>query len=309
MDENELISWLTGGDVSIQYQVYRDLLEWDKPALQARIARQGWGLKFLSLQKPDGHWGLKFYQPKWTSTHYTLLDIKNLAIQHNIPRISAIINRILTQEKGPDGGINPSPTIKVSDVCINGLFLNYASYFRADEEQLKSIVDFILSQHMPDGGFNCRLNRSGAVHSSLHTTISVLEGILEYTRNGYTYKLDELKKAEKTAQEFILMHRLFKSDKTGEVIDKKMLVLAYPCRWRYDILRALDYFQSARVPYDERMQDALDIIIKKRNKDHTWNLGAYHPGQVHFKMEQAGHRSRWNTLRAMKVLKWFKVKS
>ena len=163
---------------------------------------------------------------------------------------------LLEQEKGKDGGINPSGTIKNSDVCLNGMFLNYASYFEMDENKLQSIVDFILLQRMDDGGFNCRLNRSGAKHSSLHSTLSVLEGILEYSLNGYSYRLPELKEVEGTSREFILKHRLYISDRTNEIINKNFLKLSYPSRWKYDILRALDYFRLSEIPFDGRMKPA-----------------------------------------------------
>ena len=147
--------------------------------------------------------------------------------------------RVLATEKGPDGGILPIGSTRQSDVCVNGMFLNFASYFKAEEEKLVSIVDFLLSQRVADGGFNCRSNRQGCVHSSLHSTLSVAEGILEYHRNGYAYRLPELLDAATSAREFILMHRLYKSDKTGAVIDPKMTMLSYPCRWRYDVRREL----------------------------------------------------------------------
>ena len=102
-----------------------------------------------------------------------------------------------------------------------------------------------------------------------------------------------------------MQHNLFRSDRTGEIIDKRMLMLSYPSRWRYDILRALDYFQFAGVDYDPRMQDALDVLLKKRRKDNRWPVQAKHPGQTHFEMEKTGGPSRWNTLRSLRVLKHF----
>lgn len=305
MSQNTTLQWLLEGDVAIQYQVYRDLLDQVRPDLQIRIAHEGWGARFLSFQREDGHWGRAYYQPKWISTHYTLLDLKNLGISPDQSEIREIILEVLEVQKGSDGGINPAGTIAQSDVCLNGMFLNFAAYFRMPEEQLCSIVDFILSEHMPDGGFNCRSNRSGAVHSSLHTTLSVLEGFLEFTKNGYTYRVSDLRGIEPMAREFILMHRLFRSDRTGEIIDKRFLLLSYPSRWKYDILRSLDYFQAADMDYDPRMQDALDVIIKKRRADGTWPVQGRHPGQTHFEMEQIGKPSRWNTLRALRVFKHF----
>ena len=307
MSEKQIIDWLLKGDVSIQYQVHRDLLSASREDLRKRITLEGWGAKFLSKRKPNGHWGIKFYQPKWTSTHYTLLDLRNLCIPPGNPLVKESIEIIVNAEKGRDGGIKPMGTDQKCDVCLNGMFLNYASYFKAKKDKLKSIIDFILSQQMHDGGFNCNLNRYGANHSSLHSTLSVLEGITEYENNGYKYRLNELKRTKKSSIEFILLHRLFLSDRTGEIINKDFLRLSYPGRWRYDILKALDYFQYAGVPFDERMEPAIEILLKKRNKEGTWNMQAKHAGQVHFDMEKAGEPSRWNTLRALRVLKHFKI--
>jgi len=305
MTSNEIIGWLLEGDVSIQYQTYRDLLDIDKPGLRKKIEKEGWGSQFLSCRLRNGHWGKSFYQPKWTSSHYTLLDLKNLAISPSNKTIKETLNLVFKNQKGPDGGILPIGLDKKSDVCVNGMVLNYSSYFQVKEELLKSIIDFLLSQQVADGGFNCHSNRKGCVHSSLHSTLSVLEGIWEYKKNGYRYRLKELEKAKRDSEEFILMHRLFKSDKTGEIIKPNFLNLYYPSRWYYDILKAMDYFQYARVKYDRRMDDAMEEIQHKRNKDGLWNLTSPHPGQTHFVMEKTGKPSRWNTLRALRVLNYY----
>ncbi len=310
MKASGLVDWLLQGDVSIQYQVHRDLLGSEKVRLRQRISKEGWGARFLSCRNPDGHWGQRFYQPKWTSTHYTILDLKNLGISPNNKQVRQTLSLILQNLKSPDGGILPIGLDKKSDVCVNGMLLNYAAYFGANEENLKSVIDFLISEHMTDGGFNCYSNsRRGAVHSSLHSTISVVEGIREYARNGYRYRLRALQSAEFKAREFILQHRLFRSDRTGQIIDKKMLMLSFPSRWRYDILRALDYFRLAEVEYDPRMDDAVENLLKKRRADGTWPLQARHPGQTHFEMEKVGRPSRWNTLRALRVLNYFGVET
>lgn len=301
----KVIEWLQEGDVALQYQTWRDLLGEEKPSLQARIEQEGWGRRFLDCRNADGSWGRGFYQPKWTSSHYTLLDLKTLAISPQQIWISESIRDIALTQKGADGGINPSGTISNSDVCINGMFLNYACYFGEQPESLVSIVDFILDQQMEDGGFNCRRNRSGARHSSLHSTLCVLEGMWEYQRNGYQYRAAELEKAACEAREFLLQHRLFKSDCTGEVIHSSLLRFAFPPRWRYNILRALDYFQAARLPWDDRMSDALEVLLAKRKPDGRWRAEAAHPGATHFTMEEARQPGRWNTLLALRVLKCY----
>lgn len=308
MEKDDLIAWLLGGDVSIQYQVHRDLLGTDKIELRNRISTEGWGWRFLRNRNKDGHWGRGFYQPKWTSTHYTILDLKNLGIFPNNKIIKQTLSLILKRLKGPDGGIYPIGKTRSSDVCLNGMFLNYACYFQMEQEDLKSIVEFLVTEHMADGGFNCDSNRrNGAVHSSMHSTISVLEGIFEYKRNGYNYMVEALQKAQAASIEFLLEHKLFRSHRTGSIIDKKMLMLSYPSRWRYDILRALDYFHLAGVKYDPRMDDAIDVVLTKKKADNTWPVQARHPGQTHFDMEKTGKSSRWNTLRALRVLHYYGV--
>lgn len=307
MTGTEIIAWLLSGDVSVQYQTYRDLLDEEKPALQKRISTEGWGKQFLSRQHPDGHWGQAFYQPKWTSSNYTLLDLKNLGISSQNQAIRNAIDNILRNERAPDGGIRPIGVYRRSDMCINGMVMNYACYFKAAERFLTSIVDLMLKEQMSDGGFNCQKHHHGTHHSSVHTTLTVIEGILEYKRNGYTYRLAELEKVVADSHKFLLKHHLFRSDKTGEVISPGFLKFCYPYRWHYDILRALDYFRNAKAAYDPGMEDAIQILLKKRTAEGLWKLPAHYPGQTHFDMEKAANPSRWNTLRALRVLKHFGV--
>ena len=302
MDEQKVIEWLLKGDVSIRYQATRDLLGSDNKDLQKRIASEGWGKQLLSKRKAHGHWGDRFYQPKWTSTHYTLLDLRNLNLSPDNPIAKEAIEQTLQAGKADDGGIPLGPTsTKHSDVCVNGMFLNYASYFKTDEKKLHSVLDSILQEIMPDGGFNCRTARSGARHSSLHSTISVLEGFFEFIRSGSTYRLKDIQKARKSSEEFILIHQLFLSDRSGKIIHNDFLKMSYPFRWKYNILRAMDYFQYSGRKWDSRMEKALNVIRNKRNKDGTWNMQAAHPGKVHFVMEKAGKPGRWNTLMALRI--------
>lgn len=306
---DKIYDWLLEGDISIQYQTRKYLMK--EPLeqlvpLRGRICGEGWGVEFLSKRNPSGHWSRDFYQVKWVNSHYTLLDLRYLEIEPVQPIVETL-NIILGKCKAADGSINESHMLKSGDICINGMFLNYASFFGMPEDKLESVVDFLLNHQMLDGGFNCMSTRSGAVHSSMHTTISVLEGIWEYMKAGYTYRLDELESVKKESEEFILCHKLFKSDKTGEIIDKRWIMLSFPSRWRYDILRALLYFADSNHPYDSRMEDAIQILVSKRKKTGRWPVQAKHSGEVHFDMECTGKESRWNTLRALRVLKEYKL--
>ncbi|MBA4056103.1 MAG: hypothetical protein C0490_15420 [Marivirga sp.] len=308
MDNERIIEWLMDGDVAIQYQVSRDILHSTKTeisALRERIAKEGWGARFLAKQKKDGHWGITFYQPKWTSTHYTLLDLKTISLPNDNKQAKKSTSMVLDQPQGYDGGINLAGSLKYSDVCVNGMILNYSSYFLSEHPVLKNIVDYLLHVQMADGGWNCRYLNPDTSHSSLHSTLSVLEGLLEFRRTNIRYRAAEIKDAEKEAVEFLLKHNLYQSHRTGHTIDEKMLRLSFPCRWRYDILRCLDYLRDAEVSFDLRMQNALEIILNKRRKDGKWLLQQRHAGLVHFDMEKAGTISRWNTLRALRVLSYF----
>jgi hypothetical protein len=307
--DEPMIEWLLQGDVSIQYLTKKYLLNLENhelTLLRKRIATEGWGRRFLEARGENGHWGVDFYLPKWISSHYSLLDLRYLEIEPVDPIIETI-HLILEQSRSSNGSVTESKAKDSGDLCVNGMFLNYASFFGTSEGQLKSIVDYILDNLMPDGGFNCEINRKRVKHSSMHTTICVLEGIWEYHKTGYTYRADELRQAKKSAEEFLLMHHLFKSEKSGEIIDKKWTMLSFPTRWRYDILRALVYFVDAGVPCDPRMHDALDLLISKQRKDGTWPVQMKHPGQVHFDMEKTGSPSRFNTIRALRVLNKYNI--
>lgn len=302
-----IIDWLLDADISLHFQTRKYLLEEDAEGLvflQNRIQLEGWGKKILTKRRSDGHWGRGYYQPKWTSTHYTLLDLRNLEFPKENPLVNESVDLVLRAPVGTRGGINLAKTIHESDVCINGMILNYSSYFLPDDVRLKLIVDYLLEVKMGDGGWNCAYLK-GASHSSLHTTLSVLEGLNEFKSCRVNYRLNEIILAEKLGIEFLLVHHLYKSHRTGKIIDPKMLRLSYPSRWRYDILRALDYFQKAKIKFDHRMSDALNVIKKKQYINGTWLLQAPHEGEVHFEMEKVGKPSRWNTLRALRVLQFY----
>lgn len=308
MSENTVIDWLLLGDVAIQYQTARDILVAKKgtiSSLQKRIETEGWGARFLSKQKENGHWGISFYQPKWTSTHYTLLDLKTIGLPPENIHANRSTGLVLEQPEGNDGGINLARSLKYSDVCVNGMILNYASYFLPHRSELKRIVDYLLKVQMADGGWNCRYLLEDTSHSSLHSTISVLEGLAEFRKTNKNYRMAEIRRAEKKAAEFLLNHNLYQSHRTGQTIDNRMLRLSFPCRWRYDILRCLDYLREAKIPFDVRMEKALQIVLSKKRADGKWELELKHPGDVHFDMERTGAPSRWNTLRALRVLDYY----
>ncbi len=301
MTRSEVVRWLLAGDVAVQFQTSRDLLHRTDLGLQRRIAEEGDGAVLLAARGENRHWGLGFYRPKWTSSHYTLLELSNLGLSPDNDLARETVELILAREQGADGGLDPTPGGRHSDACINGMALNYAAYFGADETQLVSMIDFLLGQQLGDGGFNCRLNRSGAQHSSLHTTLSVFEGISQYRRGGYRHRVDDLGEVEQAAVEFVLRHRLYRSERSQAPIDDEFTRLHHPARWHFDILRCLDAFAAAGVGHDPRMDDALDVLARRRRPDGRWVINRGYPGVTHLPAPQAGQPHRWITLMAMRV--------
>lgn len=306
----EIISWLLEGDPSIRWQVQRDLLKLPEKKYETErklISKEGWAKRLLDLQDSDGRWGGGMYGPKWISTTYTMLTLRLLGLPPNNPQAKHACKLFLDKGFYTDGGINFfSYAWKHSETCITGMILALLSYFRYPDERAHLIALHLMSQQMPDGGWNCD-SYKGATHSSFHTTISVLEGLLEY-EGLFPEKKKVIARSRNRAHEFLLKHRLYKSHRTGEVFDAKMTAMPFPPRWRYDFLRALDYFRACDAPKDERMNDAIELLQKKQKKDGLWLLNSGMSGRKYFDLELAGQPSRWNTLRALRTLNWWNEK-
>jgi hypothetical protein len=298
------IAWLLEGDPAIHWQVMRDLLN-EPPEIfegeRAKVATVGWGKQLLGHQDSDGNWGGGIYTPKWKSTTYTMLLLHQLGLPIDNPQAQQACSHLVDGVYS-DGGINYWKSLKHSETCVSGMVLALLSYFRYPDERVHRLANHLLEQQMADGGWNCK-SYDGATHSSFHTTISVLEGLQEYASSHPTPAT--IMDAAQRGREFLLAHRLYKSHRTGTIVDTAMKQLHFPPRWRYDFIRALDYFQSVNAAKDERIQDAIDLLKEKQNDNGRWILNKPWSGVVFFDMEQTGKESRWNTLRALRVLKWW----
>ncbi|MBE0700335.1 MAG: hypothetical protein IH571_01485, partial [Acholeplasmataceae bacterium] len=167
-------------------------------------------------------------------------------------------------------------------------------------------VDYILDHQFEDGGWNCEWETKDPKSSSLHTTLSVLEGFSDYLENTYVYRLQDIKNAIPKGQAFILKKHLFRSVKTNEIINQAFLNCPFPSRWKYDILRALTYFAYVKHPYDIRMEEAIQILEEKMRADGTMPKDKAHAGKMHFMLESGRNQSRWNTFRMLFVLKAYR---
>ncbi len=306
---DSVIDWLLDGDPAIRWQTLRDLCDAPAQAVARErrlVAEQGWGAKLLARQDPDGRWARALYSPKWTSTTYTMHLLRGLGLPAGYPQALCACGVLLDKGAWTDGGINFWQKLyKRSETCVSGLVLSIASWFHFDDARVDRLAEYIIAQQMPDGGWNC-LATPGygkATHGSFHTTILALEGLLDYERFR-PVRAKEVREAQSRGREFLLAHRLFRSHHTGGVVSQAMTRFSYPPRWRYDALRALDYFQDSRAAVDPRLADALQLLGRRRRKDERWPLQNDHPGKTFFRMEKVGEPSRWNTLRALRVLRW-----
>lgn len=270
-----------------------------------RIPKQGWGAKLLALQNDSGMWASGIYSPKWTSTTYTMLLLKRFGLPPQNQQALKSCKILLDRGFYRDGGINYFGSLKHSETCVTGMILSLLAYFQYPDDRIHTLAEHLLAQQMPDGGWNCQ-SYKGATHSSFHTTISVLEGLREYEKSQ-PRNIEQIQTAQKKGREFLLVHQLFKSHRTGEVANPAFTRFSFPPRWHYDILRALDYFQECQAEPDERLKDAIELLIKKRKPDGRWVLQNRHTGKTYFEMEKTGEPSRWNTLRALRVLKWWRL--
>ncbi|HBY62887.1 MAG TPA: hypothetical protein DEH78_23950 [Solibacterales bacterium] len=302
----DVLPWLLDGDPAIRWQALRDLCgapARDVARARALVAREGWGAAFLARQDEAGTWAGALYSPKWTSTTYTLLDLRCLGLPPGNPQARRGCRVLLREGFHTDGGINFwKRWTKTSETCVTGIVLSVLAHFRLTDRRIPEIAAHLCRVQMADGGWNCQSVR-GATHGSFHTTILALEALLEYERAfGSQEKVGE---AQRRGREFLLVHRLFRSHRTGKVVKPQFLRAVFPSRWHYDTLRALDYFQAAGAPRDPRLQDAIAILERDREAGGQWRLPRGYPGRVWFEMEPAGAPSRWNTLRALRVLRWW----
>lgn len=292
----KLLDWLLSGDITINQLVKRDLLDESIVFFDEGIIKE-----FLMRFDPvKNMWGGGIYGPKWISTTYTLLDVIYLGAN----RTNEIVKQAATnaiRSLWPHSG--PYKNKRYLDMCIAGMLVTFASYASVEEAKLYELIDYILLHAFPDGGWNCCFDSPYHTpkSSSLHTTINVLEGLYQYERCGFTYRIDQIKTQVDKAKEFILEKQLFRSVRTKEVIHPDMAEIHFPYRWKYDCFRALEYFARSNSTHDERMNEALDLI-KSNINTHPMPKGNPISGLTHFKLETTRY-SRFNTYRACLILK------
>ncbi|MEV7635173.1 hypothetical protein AB0N71_03230 [Pseudarthrobacter enclensis] len=306
-----VLDWLLDSDPAIRWQVLRDLSGAAANGVESernRVANAGWGAMMLALQGPDGQWDGATYWPAddhdpdpgaqpWTATTYSLLLLRDFGLDARSPQARhaiALVRENTRWEEGSqpffDGETEP---------CVNGMAVATGAYFG---ENVDGIVERLVLEQLDDGGWNCEAER-GSTRSSFHSTICVLEGLLEYEKAGGGTA--ESREARHRGDEYLLQRGLLRRKSTGEVVSRDFLQFSYPTRWFYDVLRGLDYFRSTGARPDGRLAEAVELVRSKQQPDGTWLLENTHPGKDHFQLEDGdGQPSRWNTLRALRVLKW-----
>src|SRR6202789_2849412 len=304
------LRWLLDSDPAIRWQVMRDLTGGTPEAIAAersRVATEGWGAQLLASQSPAGDWGGG--PPGWRDdlpkedrglliTLYSLVALMDLGLDPASKEARKMIDRV--DKRLVFKRLNNRPFLHgETEPCINGRILAIGSYFKEPNDAL---ANQLLREQLEDGGWNCEAPKSR--RSSFHTTICVLEGLLEYERARG--KSAAVTKARKKAENYLLDRHMFRSLRTGEVIDKRWLRFSYPTHWHYDVLRGLDYLRNAGIKPDSRVDEAIEVVIARRHQNGRWPLNLLHPEYIPLEMEtEIGRASRWNTLRALRVLRWY----
>lgn len=303
------IAWLLDGDPAIRWQVMRDLLDApaaDWQAERRRTLSEGWGARLLGEQQANGRWGEGLYSPKWTSSTYTLMLLRDIGLPPDCAAAQRGTRVLIDGMLGPEPGAAFADRLARLDRCIVGMVLALSVYFRVTDARTEAIVANIRDEIMPDHGWNCRRHRKPHPHhSSFHTTLNVLDGMREYIEADAGPAVAALRKAETAALELLLEHRLFRSDKTGAIIKPAFAEISFPHRWFYDYVRALAHFARAGAPRDRRLGEAIERLIAQRGLNGRWRVGTPHSGHVFFNMEPGREGSRWNTLRALRILRWW----
>ncbi len=304
MDSASLLEWLGQGDPSIRWQVLRDLEDSDRRDVDAArqlIATEGWGARLLAAQDADGRWAGALYSPKWTSTTYTLLLLHWLGLPAGHPQALAGCRQLWDGARFYDGGLTMAKSIRLPETCITAMVILLAASFGFRDSRITPAVRWLLHQQLDDGGWNCETIRSGSRHGSFHTSISALDALLIYDRSGGSVQVTS---AMERGREFFLNHRLYRSHRTGELVDPAFSRFPFPPQWHFDVLRGLEHFTAAGAAPDERLAGAIAVIRGARRRDGTWPVHKGYPGKSWFRMEPAGP-SRWTTLRALRVLRWW----
>ena len=305
--KRSVIRWLLDSDPSIRWQVMRDLTgapAKEVAAERARVATEGAGARLLALQGADGRWGGAAWNRGWNSTMHVLMLLRDLGLDPASDQarraVGLVRDGVTWKGCGPqECDDNPFFAGEV-EPCINGQVGAVGAYFGQD---VRGIVDRLLDEQLPDGGWNCEA-ANGSTRSSFNTTICVLEALLEHELS--VGSSPEVTEARLRGQEYLLERRLFHRRSTGEIVDAAWTRFAFPTWWHYDVLRGLEYLRRAGVVPDERVAEAIDLVASKRDSDGRWPLETRHPGVMPVETDEGeGRPSRWNTLRALQVLDWY----
>lgn len=314
-----LLPWLLDVDPALRWQVERDLAGLPAEtwmATRARVATEGLGARILARQDPDGQWAggaffpgdFDFHGPEaadgagqpWTATTWTLNTLREWGLDASVLAGTADLLAASSRWEYDDlpywGG--------EVDCCINAYTLANGAWLGADVSRL---AKWFLDHRMPDGGWNCEWV-NGSTRSSFHSTLNSLKGLLYYESSAGGS--EALRTARLAGEEYLLERRLLRRLSTDELVGPWATRFAYPFRWFYSALNAVEHFRSAAlhegISPDPRLADAIEVIRRARRPDGTWLQERRHPGRVWFEVDvPVGEPSPWLTFYGTRVLTWW----
>jgi hypothetical protein len=270
----------------------------------------------LALQDPDGQWAggaffpgdFDFHGPEaaegagqpWTATTWSLNSLREWGL--DAAALAGTADKLARNSRWEYDDL-PYWGGEV-DCCINAYTLANGGWLGAD---VSGLATWFADHRQPDGGWNCDWVE-GSVRSSFHSTLNSLKGLLSYEQaiDGS----DEVRSTRRSGEEFLLERNLLHSKTTGEIVGPWATRFAYPFRWSYSAVKAVDYFREAALEEgrdpDPRLAEAVRVIRDACRDDGTWLQEHRYPGRIFFEIDvPPGEPSKWLTFFATRALLWW----
>jgi len=319
------LEWLLEpSNPSVRFHTLTDVLgrpsrDLEVVAAKKRIANYGPVKKTMSAQTRDGYWRPKetCYRPKWTAAVWPLVLLGELGSEAD-PRIKAECERFFDLHQADSGAFVCPSRVETKgkrwdEPCLTGnMIRTLIKLGYGNDPRVKKAIEWLPQHQLEDGGWNCDFPEKKVKHSSFMSTIEPFWAYSEIPRQKWTRKM---KRSIDGAAEFLLMHRVYKSDNHHWKETYPFFTsFHFPMYYFYDALHGLRVLTKLGYSDDERIKDAKHLLLSKRRPDGTWNLEGdwfregdfFYPSgkgrKAPVEIEKIGQPSKWITLNAYRVL-------